>query len=145
MNNEEQAVEYFNSGFNCCQSTFASLCRKLSLDREIALKIAAAFGGGICRSGETCGAVTGAFMLLGLKYGMVSADDVEAKEKAYVIARQFMEEFKRRNQFIRCKELLGCDLSTDEGAAYAKENQIQKSVCPKFLRDAVAIAEEIIG
>ena len=144
MNCGEKAVEYFDSGFNCCQSTLASLCEKLKLDNDSAFKIAAAFGGGICRSGETCGAVTGALMLIGLKHGMVSADDVEAKERAYVIANQFIEEFKRRNSSIKCKELLNCDLSTPEGAAYAKENKIQKSICPKFLRDAVAIAGEII-
>ncbi len=142
---QEQAVEDFNSGFNCCQATLASLCGKMSLDRPTALKIAAAFGGGICRFGETCGAVTGALMLLGLKYGTLSAGDAEAKEKVYVIAGRFLDEFKRRNRFVRCKELLGCDLSTKEGAAYAKENKIQKSICPKFLRDAVAIAQEIIG
>jgi len=145
MNNADQAVEYFNSGFNCCQATLASLCRTLSLDSESAFRIAAAFGGGIGRSGETCGAVTGALMLVGLKHGMISAEDVDAKEKAYVLAKRFIEEFKLRNQYIKCKELLGCDLSTDEGAAFAKENRIQKAICPKFLKDAVAIVEKIIA
>ena len=144
MTNEEQAVKYFNDGFNCCQATLAALGRKLALDDETAFKIAATFGGGICRSGETCGAVTGALMLIGMKFGMTVAEDGEAKEKAYVIANQFIKEFKLRNNFIKCKELLGCDLGTPEGAAFAKENKIQKAVCPKFLKDAVTIVEKIL-
>lgn len=63
------ARELFKQGYNCSQSVFAAFCDETGLDTETALKIASSFGGGMGRLREVCGAVTGMFMVVGMKYG----------------------------------------------------------------------------
>jgi C_GCAxxG_C_C family probable redox protein len=73
MDKVDSAVSSFKEGFNCSQSVFSTYSRLFGLNHEVALKIAQGFGGGFARMGQTCGAVTGAFMVIGLKYGKVKA------------------------------------------------------------------------
>ena len=93
---------------------------------------------------ETCGAVTGAFMVIGLKYGKTEAEDDNAKKKTYGLVKEFCTKFKARNKSIICRELLGCDISTPEGMKYVKDNKLVDKVCPKYVRDAAEIIEEIL-
>jgi C_GCAxxG_C_C family probable redox protein len=144
MTNVEHALEYFDGGFSCAQSTCASCSKMVGLQPEIALRVSGAFGGGIARMGETCGVVNGALMLIGFKYGMTKPGDQDAKLKTYEIANEFVTKFKARHQYLKCKELLGCDISTPEGAKYAKEHNIQAELCPKFIQDAIEIMESIL-
>lgn len=139
------AESLFEQGVNCAQSLLAVYSIELGLNRETALKIASAFGGGIGRMGETCGAVTGAFMIIGLKYGMTDLEDKKAKTKTYELAEQFIKKFKSCNSSnsIMCRELIGFDISSEkELSLHAKE--IIKLKCPKFIRDAAEIIEEIL-
>lgn len=69
MNQSERAVACFKEGFSCSQAVFSTFAPQLGLECELALKVAGLFGGGMGRLGEVCGAVTGALMALGLKYG----------------------------------------------------------------------------
>ena len=94
--------------------------------------------------GETCGAVTGAFMVIGLKYGNTEADDEEAREKTYKVVREFVDRFGGRHGSLRCKDLLGCDISTPEGRSTAKENKLYDTVCPKLVQEAAEIIEQIL-
>ena len=57
----------FSEGFSCSQSVLAAFAPELGLDADAALRVSAAFGGGMGRTGGTCGAVTGALMVLGLQ------------------------------------------------------------------------------
>jgi C_GCAxxG_C_C family probable redox protein len=101
-------------------------------------------GGGCARLGLTCGAVTGAYMVIGLKYGKVKADDNEAKEKTYAFVQEFSERFVERNKSLNCTELLGNDLGTPEGHAKVKEQNLIVTVCERLVRDAVEILEEVL-
>jgi C_GCAxxG_C_C family probable redox protein len=111
----------------------------------MALKIAQGFGGGMGRMAQTCGAVTGAYMVLGLKYGNAETHDKETKEKVYELIREFSRRFENRNSSIVCRELLGCDISKPEGVMAAKENGLFTSICPKMVREAVEILDEMIN
>lgn len=145
MNNKpEQAVERFEQTFSCSQAVFSVYAPEFGIGMETALKIAGAFGGGMARMGETCGAVTGAFMAIGLKYGKTIAEDEPAKEKTYQIVLEFVKRFKSRNNSIVCKELTGCDMSSPEGLKAFKEKNLLKTHCTRFVRDAVEIVEELI-
>ncbi len=95
--------------------------------------------------GETCGAVTGALMVIGLKYGQTISEDKAAKEKSYELVRQFAERFKVRNRgCLTCRDLLGADISTPEGMQKLREKQAFTTLCPKFVRDAAEIVEELL-
>ena len=141
----EQAVRKFRKGFNCSQAVLSVYAEEFGLCRETALKIACGFGGGIGRMALTCGAVTGAFMVIGLKYGNIDTNEKEIKEKTYGLVREFARRFEKHNGSSICRELLGCDISEPEGLRSAKENGLFTSVCPGLVQDAVGILEEMLA
>lgn len=143
MNKKEKALEVFSSNFNCSQAVFSVFAEEYGLDKEIYLKIATSFGGGM-RKREVCGAVTGALMGLGLNHGHYISEDLESKDKGYALTRQFIREFEEINGSIICKNLLGYDLSKEEDLMILKEKDIFKSVCPRCIENSVAILERIL-
>lgn len=140
MRKAEEALTRFGQGFSCSQAVLAAYAPELGLDEQAALRIASGFGGGMGCMAQTCGAVTGAFMVLGLKYGPANADR-EAKEAIYARVRQFAERFKARNGSADCRDLLSCDISTPEGLRHARETGLFKQKCPKFVQDACEILD----
>lgn len=96
------------------------------------------------RMGETCGAVTGAFMAIGLKYGKARAEDDDARDKTYELVGEFVARFKDCHGSIVCRELLGCDLSNPEGLKIASEKELFDTLCPQFVRNATEILEDIL-
>ncbi|KPU27707.1 C_GCAxxG_C_C family protein [Caloranaerobacter sp. TR13] len=142
MNKKDYAISCFNKGFNCSQAVLSMFSKELGLSSEIALKISCGFGGGM-KQGETCGAVTGALMVIGLKYGPKDPEDKLAKEKTYTLIEEFLKKFRLRNGSVICKELLECDISTEEGMRIAEEKELFVTQCPKFVVDAIEIIEEI--
>lgn len=117
---------------------------RFGLDRETALKVAGAFGAGMARTGNTCGAVTGGLMVIGLRRAKTRQGDDDPRELAYALAQEFMDAFQERNRTIICRELLGVDVSTPEGMAAVREKDLFATICPRFVRDAVEILEEIV-
>jgi len=122
----------------------SSYGEEFGLDRELALKVAGAFGGGIARMGAQCGAVTGALMVLGLKYGKAKAGDEGARERTYELAREFVTRFESRHGSIVCRELLGYDLSNPEERAAAKEKGLFDTLCLQLVRDAAEMVGEML-
>ncbi len=110
----------------------------------MALKVAGAFGGGMGRLGETCGAVTGALMVIGLKHGKIKDDDDEARERTYELAQEFTARFRARNESLLCRELLGHDLNTPDGMKAVADKQLFLALCPRFVRQAAEILEQIL-
>lgn len=144
MTHIEKANNLFGRKFHCSQAVFAAFSEELGLTEEQALKIGACFGSGM-RKGEVCGACTGALMALGLKYGQTSEDDIDSRLKTNEVTDKFMAEFKKENGSYICKELLGCDLATDEGIATALEKKLFTEFCPKMVESATKIAEDILN
>ena len=136
MNYVEEAVQLFEDGYMCSQAVLAVFCEEFGLSREQAFKISISFGGGM-RKGEVCGACTGAIMALGLKYG-------ENKSKSDEMCVKFLDSFEKENGSYICRDLLDCDIRTEEGIKYAIDNNLFKEICPKMVESAVKIAQELI-
>lgn len=143
MGKDTEAVQKFLDGNVCSQAVLGHYCERLNLDRSTALKIAAGFGAGM-HMGKTCGAVTGAYMVLGLKFGTVASDKPEGREDVYNAVVEFTRAFKERHGTADCRELLGCDISTDEGSETAREQNLFTTVCPRFVKDATELVDAII-
>lgn len=141
----ERAASLFEQGFSCSQSVFSAYAEQFGLDGELALRVSGAFGSGMGRLGATCGAVTGAFMVIGLKYAKTKPEDDESKERTYALVQQFAERFRERNGSTVCRELLGYDLSTPEGRQQVEEQGISQTLCPGLVRSAVEILHDILG
>ncbi|MBQ4529354.1 MAG: C_GCAxxG_C_C family protein [Lachnospiraceae bacterium] len=144
MNHVDKAEKYYCNNFNCSQAVFTAYATELGLEEEIALKIATQFGGG-ARKGEMCGAVSGALMVLGLKYGHCHAEDMEEKGRAYQIAEDFMNRFITEKGTVVCRELLGYDVSKKEDMVKIKELNLFKTTCPEIIKCATAIVEQMIN
>ena len=106
---EERAIKaknLFMDGYNCAQSVLCAYCDETGMNFEEAVKLASSFGGGMGRLREVCGAVTGMFMIAGLKYGYTSPNDDETKAKHYELIQSLAKQFKEENGSIICRELL---------------------------------------
>ena len=144
MDQANHAVQIFKEGYNCAQSVLSAYAAQLKLNREEALKLTAPFGGGIGYLGEVCGAVSGALMAIGLRYGEVDITNSEIKERPYKVARQFMEIFKETNGSLLCRNLIGIDISTPEGLGKAREEGVFSDICPELVRSAAQIVEDLL-
>jgi C_GCAxxG_C_C family probable redox protein len=145
VSNEKESAALFAEGFSCSQSVLAAHAQQLNVPLETALRLSAAFGGGMGRHGEVCGAATGALMVIGLVSGHTAADDKEGKERTYQLTNRFLQEFGRRNGAIHCPELLGCRIDTPEGQAQAREQALFSSICPRLVSGASAILAEMLN
>jgi len=144
MSDVQRAISLFKEGYSCSQAIFSTYGKRFGLKREMALRIAGAFGGGMGRMGKTCGAVIGALMIIGLQYGLVDLADQNAKEKTYALVHEFIDKFTAHHGSIECRELLGCSLNEDKGRLYAKEQNLFIKICSELVRHAAEILEELI-
>ena len=142
--NSDFAEEYFKNGFNCSQAVFSAYSKQLGLEENLALKIAGGFGAGMGRIGETCGAVTGAIMVIGLRYGMTNVNDDQAREKTYELVQEFTKRFKSIHGSVKCKDLLKYDISIPEESKKARDEGITKKLCPNYVRSAAEIIGDIL-
>jgi C_GCAxxG_C_C family probable redox protein len=140
----EKAVEVFKEGLSCSQAVLGAYCEQFGLDKKTAYKISSGFGGGM-HLDQTCGAVTGAFMVIGLKYGRTRADDVKARMKTAETVVEFAKKFKERHGSINCTSLIGCNVSTPEGFEEAKKKDLFKQVCPEFVKSAAEILSDMLA
>ena len=130
----KEAVACFNEGFNCAQAVLTAYCEDFGLDRETALRLACGLGAGMGRLQETCGAVSGAYLVIGLKYG-------PEKEQTYAMVQEFARRFEAKNKTTSCRKLLGIDLlGGDRRIASERVN----SICPQMVRDAIEILESLL-
>ena len=144
MSRIEEALSIFEKEFNCAQSIFGTFAPYYGLDRDIALKIATGFGGGMGRSGRTCGAVTGAYMVIGLKHGLGLSNDSDAKDKTYQIVNEFSYRFLKKNGSMICKEIIGCDINTPEGIEFFRQNELLDKKCRQCVKNAAEILDELL-
>lgn len=140
---EEKALQNFGGGIDCSQVVLSAVAENLGMDEKTALKISAAFGGGIWQ-GQTCGCVTGALMAIGLKYGHSAIGDEETKNMLLAKKAEFEAVFTKENKSLICKEILKYDLSKPEEMEKIKEKKLLETLCPKLVCSTCEILERIL-
>jgi C_GCAxxG_C_C family probable redox protein len=144
MGLRDSAEARFRQGYSCSQSVFSALAERWDIAPDVSLRIAAGFGGGMAHSATACGCVTGAIMAIGLAQRGISPEvNRSEKDKTYELCQSFMRAFEQRNGSLLCSDLLGCNISTPEGLAEARQRGLIQSRCPKLVRDAIEIVEAI--
>jgi C_GCAxxG_C_C family probable redox protein len=128
---------------NCAQSVLTAFCEELGLEKGLATRIAGGFGAGIARTDNICGAITGAYMVLGLQPYPEITDPRQRLDRVYANIQTFQQKFLTLHGSIRCTDLLGYNLSTPEGLANARAQNLSAVVCPKLVGDAVTILVEM--
>ncbi len=142
MSDVEKTVQLFRAGCACSQAVLAVYGTPLGLDREQAMQLASGFAGGM-RQGETCGAVTAAYMVLGLRHAAADCDTGPGRSQVYTQVLEFSRRFRERNGSLACRDLLGCDISTPEGMKQAREQGLFGTTCVRMVRDAAEILEQM--
>jgi C_GCAxxG_C_C family probable redox protein len=137
-----EVLELFKTGFHCSQAVFSSFSEDFGLPRETALKIAGPFGGGLGGYGRTCGALTGAMLVLGLKYGADKANDSETSRICKEKTRELIEIFEKVYGTSICNELVGFNRSNLSGAELLEKRPHFQKICPKFLETVASFLEE---
>lgn len=127
----KKAMEYHQRGFNCCQAVACTYCEEVGVDEDIMFKMAEGFGAGMGGMESTCGAVSGAVMLAGLKNSQGS-DMPVTKGKTYQLSREIVKQFEEKNGSLICKELKGVGT-----------NRVLRS-CDGCIQDAVMIARKVL-
>lgn len=145
QNHSEKAKCYFKQGYNCSQSVVLAFCDELNIDEITALKISSSFGGGMGRLREVCGAVSGMFMVAGLKYGYTSPKDKCAKSEHYARIQELAQRFKDKNGYIVCRDLLGINREKDSPIPEDRSKQYyKKRPCIELVGDAASILDDYI-
>lgn len=144
-NIRERAMELFKQGYNCSQSVFGAFCEECGMDFETALKLSSSFGGGMGRLREVCGAVSGMFMVAGMKYGYSDPNDSSSKAEHYKRIQELAEQFKEKNGSIVCRDLLGlCVQSENYIPEKRTEEYYKKRPCAEIVGDAAEIIYKFI-
>ena len=138
------ALNAFNNGFNCAQSVLKASNLNFDFNLEQALNLSSGFGGGMGKLQNTCGAVTGAFMTIGLFNSRSIEDKPELKARNEAMIQHFEKEFKATHNSIKCATLLNCDLNTKEGQEYFKAKDLGKNVCEKCIVTSIEILDRML-
>jgi C_GCAxxG_C_C family probable redox protein len=144
LSKAKEADKQFEKGYSCAPSVLSTYSEQFGLGKELALKIACGFGGGIGRTGRTCGAVTGAVMVIGLKHGQANVDDGESRQATHKLVREFIDKFTALHGSAECRELIGYDLSNPAEFELARESSIVEEKCRGFVYDAACMLEDIL-
>lgn len=145
MTKGERAKALFLDGYNCAQAVFGAFCEELGFDFDTAMKLSSGFGGGMGRLREVCGAVSGMFMVLDMKFGYTSPTDKEGKKELYSHIQSLAKEFADDNGSIICRELLGLTekVSVPTPDARTKE-YYKKRPCAELVEFAADLVDNYI-
>ncbi|SHH84437.1 C_GCAxxG_C_C family probable redox protein [Sporobacter termitidis DSM 10068] len=143
MTTEKEIAGLFTQGFDCGQVVLASAAERLGLDRSEAYRMTAGFGGGLFR-GQTCGAVAGAIIALGMKYGHYEPNTPDRKNQNTAKVLEFQQKFMEKYSSTVCRELLGYDISKPEEMKIILEKGLLLNFCPKVAADAIEILNELL-
>lgn len=140
----EESLQLYNDGLSCSQALLVAFTQEHGLERELAMRMTRAFMGGMAL-GLICGVVTTSFMILSINLGPVGPDEREKRFLSFDVCREFARRFEAQHGTLSCKDLLGVDLSTDEGMAFVQRTQHCRKACPAFIQSSVTILEELLA
>ena len=137
-NHADKAARLFGEGCSCAQAVFAAYAGDYGIDKDAAMKISVALGGGMGRMRETCGCVSAMALVAGLKYGNTEPSDADSKAAALDAAKALAEKFQAEHASIVCKELLG--LVPPRGGS---ELLADRKPCKELVRRAAELLESL--
>lgn len=140
---KKEIAELFMKGIDCSQVVAGAFAEELGITTDEAYKMAAAFGGGM-GLGETCGAVVGAMIVLGLKYGHHDVEHMEQKDIMNAKRAEFLQKFQEKYGVCNCKGLLKHDISKQEEMQKILDEGLLFDFCPEVVKDSIDILKEIL-
>jgi C_GCAxxG_C_C family probable redox protein len=143
MLTDEYVQQKFREGIDCSMMVLAEFAEDLGITAEDAYRIASCFGAGMF-TGGVCGAVTGAFIAIGMRYGNYELNDTERKNTALSKRDELVRKFTEAHGSVDCPVLLGMDIRDPDQRQYARDSGLFDTECPKFCRTAAALLKDIM-
>ena len=143
MSKAESAINFFQNGCNCAQSVLAAYAADYDLEKDRALQVAVGFGGGMGRVQDVCGAISGAIIVLGLSSEFKDGDGRPKINEVYAKVHRLIDEFAKEKGTIKCRDLLGCDLTSEEGQKYFKEHNLREN-CWEYVRLCCELLDKVL-
>ena len=128
----EDTIKRHNKGYNCAQAVACTYCDLVGVDEEKTFKMTEALGLGMGGMQGTCGAVTGACVLAGMKVSTGNMEQPNSKMNSYQLAREITSQFQEQNGSLICKELKGVDTG-----------KVLRS-CQDCIKDAAGLVEQVL-
>ena len=143
MDHGIKAAELFLSGYNCAQAVAVAFCDVTGLTEQQAAKMASAFGGGMGRMREVCGAVSGMLLVLGTLEGYDTPGDDVSKKRLYSQVQALAKQFREANGSIICREILKNPPSDPNPTPRSAEFYAQRP-CARMVMTAARLLEEFM-
>jgi len=137
------AQEYLIRGYHCSESVLLAACQKLGVDDTLIPKIGTAFGGGMARTGEVCGAVVGAIMIISMQKGRSLPTESDAE--AYALTKKLLKRFREEMGSIYCREMTDIDLNTESGLEQFRSSDVPVRVCVPAAGLAYQLAIDLLS
>lgn len=145
MNKASLARSYFENGYNCAQSVFASFKDEMGLDEKTALRLSSGFGGGVGGLRSVCGAFSGAVMVLGMLKGYDTPNHQEAKEKLYQLVQTAAKQMTKQFDTYICHDLLEKNnIAADKTPAKRDEDYYRARPCSRYVEACAQIVQELL-
>ena len=129
----EKALENHGKGYNCCQAVACAYADLVGVDENLIFAAGEGFGAGMGGMECTCGAVSAAVMLAGMKNSGGDMSNPTTKGKTYGFSKAIVKEFEAKNGSVVCKDLKGLETK-----------KVLRS-CDGCIEDAARIAEKVLG
>ena len=143
MDHGMKAAELFLGGYNCAQSVAVAFCDITGLEEKTTARMVSAFGGGMGRLREVCGAVSGMLFVLSSLYGYDTPGDDESKKVLYGQVQELAAAFREANGTIICRELLDHP-STDPNPSPRTAEFYAVRPCARFVLTAGELMDRFL-
>ncbi len=148
MTRGEKAEQFFLEGYNCPQTVVLAFADRLGMDEKVLAQMVSAFGGGVCRMREMCGAASGMMLILGMLEGYSSPEDTEGKTALYTHGQELLRAFAARNgkgSYI-CADILGKPRIPEPPVPEERsEGYYRSRPCAEIVRAAAEVLSEYLG
>lgn len=142
MDRIEKSLKLFEQGSACSQAILATFAASVGMDKNVAHKLGAGLGGGIGRKQYVCGAVNAGAILISLKYGNENPKDKQIKDNSSSRVRDFIDSMEKELSYVNCSDLLGVDISTEDGLKEAERKKVFDEVCSACVRSVAEYLDE---
>jgi C_GCAxxG_C_C family probable redox protein len=95
------------------------------------------------RLGKTCGALTGAFMVLGLRHAKEMLDNPQAgRDSVYARVQSLTARFEAEHGSSDCRTLTECDMTSSAGRQQFAERNLHHTLCDRLVKRTVEMLED---
>jgi len=145
MHQAKRVQELLDAGYNCAEAMAGAFAATIGVTEEACTQAMTGFGGGIGRTGNTCGLVSGAVFALGRGLDRTDLDHAAVKERVYAAVVELVERVEASHGSVLCPGILGVDLRIPEEQKRVAEERLFAVNCRAAADEIAAIVAELLA